>query len=106
MGSPNANAGGRAKGPKKVAKRRKTGISSASDTSKISHESTVDSVFSAFDKHGNGRITRENIRSVASDHGVDLTSAELHNMIAFFDNSGTATLSRADFARLCLDATR
>lgn len=65
--------------------------------STASDEKSVDSIFSAFDVHCNGRITRENIRSVATEHGVDLTNAELNDMISFFDSSGTATLSRADF---------
>lgn len=72
---------------------------------KESNENAIDHVFHAFDEHRNGRISRENIRSVAAEHGVDLSTAELNDMISFFDSSGTATLSRTDFTRLWQEAS-
>lgn len=66
----------------------------------VASEDDVDNVFDAFDRHRNDRISRENIRSVATEHGIDMTNAELNDMILFFDSSGTATLSRADFKKL------
>jgi Ca2+-binding EF-hand superfamily protein len=65
---------------------------------------TIDAVFSVFDAHENGRITRDDIRKVANQHEVNLTDAELRDMISYFDKSGTATLSRKDFGQLWVDA--
>lgn len=85
-------------------KRSGTDKSQAKEST-ASAEKAIDNVFQVFDKHRNGRITRENIRSLAAEHGLDLTSAELNDMVSFFDNSGTSTLSRADFKKLWLETS-
>jgi Ca2+-binding EF-hand superfamily protein len=69
-----------------------------------SDSSAIDAIFAAFDVHGNRRIVREDVRRVADQHGVDLTGGELAMMLKFWDGSGTATMSRADFGRLCREA--
>lgn len=92
-------------GSKRSKKVRSATKHSSKDQSQLkvktpSAENAIDNVFHAFDEHRNGRITTKNIRSVAAEHGIDMTSAELNDMISFFDNSGTATLSRSDFEKL------
>jgi Ca2+-binding EF-hand superfamily protein len=61
-------------------------------------------VFAALDKHENGRLTREDVRHAAEQYGLDITRQELNDMIRFWDNSGTATLSYNDFVRICDEA--
>jgi hypothetical protein len=103
---------------------------------------SAERLFGAFDKHSNRRITSNDIYAVADEHGVDLTRAELTEMVRHWvcfvwllckttpvsthpdlpmdmvfrssllvnfsirmqDSSGTATLSFADFERVCAEA--
>jgi Ca2+-binding EF-hand superfamily protein len=58
----------------------------------------------ALDKHENGRLTREDLRHTAEQYGLEITRQELSDMIRFWDNSGTATLSYSDFVRICDEA--
>jgi Ca2+-binding EF-hand superfamily protein len=79
------------------------------DNSKSSRQSDTRSefmhrVFAAIDKHENGRLTREDVRQIAEQHGLDISRSELNDMIRFWDSSGTATLSYDDFARICDDS--
>lgn len=61
-------------------------------------------LFAVFDRYGNHRITREDLRRISDDLGFDYSREELSDMIRFWDSTGTLTLSEDDFRRVVQEA--
>jgi Ca2+-binding EF-hand superfamily protein len=94
---------------KKMAEAQKTrrltkGSKSRDDNPRDSKTDFMRRVFAEFDKHENGRLTREDLRKVAEQCGLNLNRSELNDMIRFWDSSGTATVSYDDFCQICQEA--
>lgn len=89
MGVAMGKRGARAKGSRKD-----------SDNTEQAAEKRAAALFDVLDVHDNGRITLDNLRKVAKEYGVEVSTEELTSMMRHWDSSGTMTLSVVDFRKL------
>lgn len=82
---------------KKVTKDEKKAVKNAQQLE------LVERLFATLDRHDNGRFTARDLLAVADDHGQFFTSDEVHDMIRFWDTSGTCTIDRDNFRQIALD---
>jgi hypothetical protein len=82
-------------------KRSRTASASANARGAQRRRDNAEKLFAAFDLYSNRRLTRNNILVTAEEHGVYLNGDEISEMVRHWDSSGTASLSFADFERIC-----